>query len=387
MSYLVARRLAVVGWLLLGATGCSIRAESHDLVRYDAARDELHLTRLFLQISGDEPRDREYILRLYRERQHLIPEPPFPFGRLSLFETQAMYRLDGERSLDVPLTKVGDRTPPVRAAFDLNQVQIQPGEFFLDSEENLCVTHSAVFPGPVLDALVAAQSQNLRKMLQEGLEAETQRREEGYPERSWDALRTKLLTWLENPNGGQEDGNPIESPLALLDEASLINLEKACVENMLVIRRDKLTLTVDLPLSPRDQKEILATVAALREALDKSQEMNFSPPDRKFRQILKVFVGQTLRSSPTVLTVSFNAESLYREVAATRSVREAQAAVAPADPGLVIARKATVATARAWDIEVGKPTRLDDLLDTYDRRQLRPVTLEKSVPAVEHLFP
>src|SRR5438270_13134915 len=142
------RRVAVLTTILaigIWLGGC-LECQESILGRYDADKDQFVFLNLYQGISGKEAGDYEYLEKLWKNRDHLItpPLPSFLGNKVSylrlLNNKAAVLNLGSAKELEVQLSPL-----------PLDQIKVEPGEFFLRGEDHLCYYDQITVPGAFVD--------------------------------------------------------------------------------------------------------------------------------------------------------------------------------------------------------------------------------------------
>src|SRR5438477_4617596 len=148
---------AVLVFTGLWLGGC---LECHESIlgRYDADKDQFVFLNIYQRIGGEKPADFDYLEKLWKNRDHLIT-PPIP---IILGNKTSYLRMSNTQFVTVNLGDVKElqvQESPV----PLNEVQVQPGRFFLRGEDALCYYDQIVVPGAFVDKTLKMLSGQARQ--------------------------------------------------------------------------------------------------------------------------------------------------------------------------------------------------------------------------------
>jgi hypothetical protein len=261
--------IATMGLAVLALSVCGCIEGEHTLVvRYDAKKDELHCLQIYSDLCGSTD-NRNYMVELWRNRNHIIPEVGFPFGEFGS-GAEGFVRLNSKEFVRCSLAERGKKEDVRKASFDLNEIKVGPGTFFLSKGQSLWAYQSAVFSGRHLDWLLDQASEQVRGAIASGIKTELERRAKGGKQLEWGDLRNLVVKTTKGREGkhteevlSPEQGNL----LAYLSAESLKSLGDGADDKSLAIRRDKLLLSLHLKITKADAREIHALYQATAEAL------------------------------------------------------------------------------------------------------------------------
>lgn len=248
--------LLLLAAVALFTTGCIERRVALHL-RYDEGTDVLRVLYVHTHILGHDDNERDWIVKTWRWRERLIPT-------LRILGYHAYLRVAADKYQQIDLDSP-DKVEPVESKTDvpLDKIVIKPGDLFVGPDKALAYTHEVRFPGQVIDAALRHADQGLRDQFQRLVESERQRRTGGGVVSTWGECRESMIQAMRNI-GTDESKQGIPFHHCLSGE-SLDQLAAAATGGKIRFARKGAVVSVGLPLTAADRRELARTIDAVRE--------------------------------------------------------------------------------------------------------------------------
>jgi hypothetical protein len=265
--------LMLVGFLGLG--GC-LQDEASMFVRYDEAADRFAMLTVYEHfrpsngVANKEnlATDAKELIRLWAARDRMIPIEPSIFGTPNCLELSADHRslVDAEKDVEA-------------AGINWETIEIIPGKMFKDADGVLGLYQEVRVPGKVVDAWLRLAASRLAKNegLVKALADERARRAAGGGRKPWAEVRARAreaversLARLDLENAPHVEGDEaiIADLWACLEDRSLEAVRDWISGQKITFARHGRTVTVVIPLTAADAKEVSALVVDLGKMWD-----------------------------------------------------------------------------------------------------------------------
>lgn len=259
----------------LGLTGC-LQDEASMVVRYDEGADRFSMLTVYEHFrsssgSGNKENlatDAKALVQLWAARERMIPVEPSIFGTPNYLELSEDHRslVDAEKDVEA-------------AAIAWKTIEIIPGRMFKDADGALGFYQEVRVPGRVVDAWLGVAASRLAKNegLVKALAEERARRAAGGARKTWAAVRTQAreaversLARLDLENAPHVEGDEaiVADLWACLEDRSLDAVREWMNGQKITFARRGRTVTVLIPLTAADAKEVEVLVADLGKTWD-----------------------------------------------------------------------------------------------------------------------
>ena len=253
-------RIGVVGVLLVGAamlvSGCLDAARSVVAV-YDAGRDEYRFLAVAEHIHSSESGDKaaadySWLRAIYANRDYLILTPLF--SEIPGGSPESYLRVSKSQYSIVQLGGASGKLAVEQTRIPLDQIVIEPGEFFRAAPDDLCYYQQIVVPGKVADATLGGimhkLSGNGPDSLSVGIDAELQRRVQGGAVPTWDDFtRSEADSMAGNSKDTDKQNGPVPLPL---ENQSLVMFRDALMKEKVPLRRNGASIYIVVEMTAKD---------------------------------------------------------------------------------------------------------------------------------------
>jgi len=294
-------------------SGC-LEAEKFLFVKYDKPADRFDVLYVYMGISAQESKEVDYLYQLWQNRDHIIHRPQSfqIFGK----SEKALLRLSDTKYVEFDLGNAPVELKSFDSPIPLREIQISPGAFFLEEADSLCYYAKTTVPGKIVDALLHDVTEDLTKTLASSISSEVQRRREGERPALWADVRKDSLSAVRSlvgltPNTEGNDkqkehrtSNEGQKGLPL-DDVSLNRLLDAAKTNALQFTRDKQLLSLILPVSDDDSREIALLWKAVSQEITAEALRNGGLQD-----LAKCLPAISVRNTAQGAAISVNLELL-----------------------------------------------------------------------------
>jgi hypothetical protein len=278
MRKTTAIRIGAIVVFLAGAamliSGCLDAARSVVAV-YDAGRDEYRFLAVAEHIhssqSGDgAAADFAWLRALYANRDHLILSPLF--AEMAGGSSEAYLRVSKSQYSAVQLGGASGRLSVEQTRIPLDQIVIEPGEFFRPAPDDLCYYQQIVVPGKAADATLEMMVHWLSGTRPDEpsaeIDAELKRRAQGGAVPTWDDFTRSAVDSMSGKNKDSDNQNGTV-PLPL-ENQSLVMLRDALVNEKVPLRRDGSSIYVVIAMTAKDVNGLNTFAEQFRAAQKKS---------------------------------------------------------------------------------------------------------------------